>query len=83
MIYQIELNTYSDIENFYKVLSSVPQEITIRGRDEHNREWNISAKSFLCKAVLQTRLANDINWNSLYCDSPVEIYHLIKNWVKS
>ena len=67
--YYIELNTMKDIEEFTNICSRVSSDVTIRGKDENNCGWSLSAKSLLCSVVMSARLqrqrkhtAHEVDW---------------------
>ena len=83
----IELNTEEDIEEFTKICSKIPEEVMLRGKDENDCEWYLSAKSLLCSIVMAARLqkhrehtAHEVNWNTVYVECEKDIYNLISKF---
>ena len=87
--YYIELNTSGDIEEFTEACSTVPSEVMLRGKDEYDSDWSLSAKSLLCSVVMNAKLqkhrehtAHEVDWNTVYVECEEEIYDLIAKFVK-
>lgn len=85
----IELNSNSDVEEFVNICSKVPEEVTLRGKDEYGHEWFLNAKSLLCSLVMSAKLqkhrehnAHEVDWNTIYVESERDIYHLIQKFAK-
>lgn len=84
---RIALNTSADIEEFVNICSQIPEEVMIRGKDEHNCDWYLSAKSLLCSLVMNARLqkrrehtAHEVDWNTIYVECSRDIYSLISKF---
>ena len=88
MKYEIELTTMNDVQEFNKIVTQVEGDVKLRGKDEHEANWELSAKSILCVLLLgghiqhRHRFAQNIDWNAIYCESSKDIYPLIKKFVK-
>lgn len=85
----LELNTISDMERFTSIVQQVSSDVRLIGKDEHGRDWNMSAKSLLCSVVMSASLqkhrehtAHDVDWNTVYCECEEDIYSLIQDFVK-
>lgn len=88
MKYEIELTTMNDVQEFNKIVTQVEGDVRLRGKDEHGANWELSAKSMLCVLLLgghiqhKHHLAQNIDWNAIYCECNKDIYPLIKKFVK-
>ena len=85
----IELNTSKDVEEFVNICSKVPEDVIMRGKDEHGNDWSLSAKSLLCSLVMSAKLqkhrahnAHEVNWNTIYVECERDIYNLISKFAK-
>lgn len=85
----IELNTGSEVEEFVNICSQIPEEVTLRGKDEHGCDWSLSAKSLLCSLVMSAKLqkhrkhnAHEVDWNTIYVECEKDIYNLIYKFAK-
>ena len=83
----IELNSDKEIEEFVNICSSIPEEVMMRGKDEHGCDWYLSAKSLLCSLVMKARLqknrehnAHEVDWNTIYVECEKDIYQLISKF---
>lgn len=83
----IELNTGKEIEEFVNICSSIPEEVTMRGKDENGRDWSLSAKSLLCSLIMSAKLqknrehtAHEVDWNTIYVECERDIYTLISKF---
>ena len=83
----IELNSDKDIEEFTNICSQIPEEVTMRGKDEYGSEWMLSAKSLLCSLIMSTKLqkhrkhnAHELDWNTIYVECERDIYSLISKF---
>ncbi len=84
----IELETSKDVENFTKICQSVDVDVRLTGKDENGHHWELSAKSLFCSLLLSARMqhkstAQNVDWNTLWCDCEKDIYELISEYVKS
>ena len=67
--YKINLVGYKDVVNFVNLVSSVNGEVDIvSGR------WRCTAKSLLFGL-------GSLEWGEVWCESEVEVYHLIKDYI--
>ena len=88
MKYEIELTTMNDVQEFNKIVTRVEGDVKLRGKDEHESNWELSAKSILCVLLLGGHIQRrhhapqDIDWNAIYCECDKDIYPLIKKFVK-
>ena len=88
MKYKIELTTAQDVQEFTKLVQSVPADVRLSGKDEHGDPWSLSAKSILCVLLLgghiqrKMHAAQDIDWNTIYCECDKNIYPLIRKFIK-
>lgn len=85
----IELNSSAEVEEFVNICSQVPEDVTIKGRDEYGRDWSMNAKSLLCSLVMNAKLqkhrkhtAHEVDWNTIYVECEKDIYHLIHKFAK-
>lgn len=83
----IELNTDKEIEEFVNICSSIPEEVTMRGKDENGCDWYLSAKSLLCSLLMSAKLqkkrkhnAHEVDWNTIYVECERDIYNLISKF---
>lgn len=83
----IELNSDKEIKEFVNICSKIPEDVTLRGRDENGCEWYLSAKSLLCSLVMSARLqknrkhnAHEVDWNTIYVECERDIYPLISKF---
>ena len=88
MKYEIELTTMNDVQEFNKIVTQVEGDVRLKGKDEHGAHWELSAKSMLCVLLLgghiqhRHHFAQNIDWNTIYCECDKDIYSLIKKFVK-
>ena len=88
MRYEIELTTMQDVKEFNRIVTQVDGDVRLSGKDEHGSPWMLSAKSMLCVLLLgghiqhKHHLAQNIDWNAIYCECNNDIYPLIKKFVK-
>lgn len=87
--YHIELNTISEIGEFVAACSEVHSEVIVSGKDENGSDWSLSAKSFLCVAIMtahlnnkQKQMAQNADWNTIYVECHEDIYNYISKFVK-
>ena len=85
----IELNTGSEVDEFTKICSTIPEEVTVRGLDEHGCDWSLSAKSLFCSLIMKEKLqsnrehtAHEVDWNTIYVECERDIYNLISKFAK-
>lgn len=85
----IELNTGSEVEEFVNICSQIPEDVILKGNDEHGCEWSLSAKSLFCSLIMSVKLqknrehtAHDVDWNTIYVECERDIYHLISKFAK-
>ena len=52
----IELNTSKEVEEFVNICSKIPEDVIMRGKDEHGNDWSLSAKSLLCSLIMSAKL---------------------------
>ena len=83
----IELNSGKEVEEFVNICSQIPEEVTLRGKDENGCDWYLSAKSLLCSLVMNAKLqkhrehnAHEVDWNTIYVECERDIYHLISKF---
>ena len=88
MRYEVELTTMQDVKEFNEIVAKVEGDVRLSGKDEHGSHWELSAKSILCVLLLGGHIQHrhhapqDIDWNTIYCESDRDIYPLIKKFVK-
>lgn len=70
MSYKIRLDTLSEVNQFVKVASSVPGQVTITDK----QGLRVNGKSVL-------GMLYAMEFEELWCESDVEIYHLIENFL--
>lgn len=70
MSYKIRLDTLSEVNQFVKVASQVPGQVTITD----NQGLRVNGKSVL-------GMLYAMEFEELWCESDVEIYHLIENFL--
>lgn len=70
MSYKIRLDTLSEVNQFVKVASSVPGHVTITDK----QGLRVNGKSVL-------GMLYAMEFEELWCESDVEIYHLIENFL--
>lgn len=85
----IELNSHNEVEEFVNICSQIPEEVTLRGKDEYGRDWFLNAKSLLCSLIMSVKLqkyrehnAHEVDWNTIYVECERDIYHLISKFAK-
>lgn len=89
MKYKIELNDMRDVEDFTSLVNTVDCDVRLLGKDENNKDWELSAKSLLCSLLMSVRLqkdrthtAHEVDWNTLWCVCEKDIYSLIEKYVR-
>ena len=88
MKYKIELTTLDDVKEFTQIIKKAEGEVRLYGKDEHGSAWELSAKSALCVLLLGGHIQHilhadqNIDWNTIVCESEANIYPLIKKYVK-
>lgn len=85
----VELTTVNEVEEFSKLVKTVPEDVRLIGKDENGQEWNMSAKSLYCSLLMSVKFqkerghtAHEVDWNTLWCVCEKDIYELIKNYVR-
>ncbi len=85
----IVINTLHDIQEFSNLVQTVKSDVRLVGKDEHGKDWSLSAKSIFCSLVVAAKLqsnsentAHNVDWNTIYCECDEDIYSLIKDFVK-
>lgn len=85
----VELTTASDVEEFTKIVKTVPEDVRLIGLDENGQEWNMSAKSLYCSLIMAAKLqkerdhtAHEVDWNTIWCVCEKDIYEMIKKYVR-
>lgn len=83
----IELNSSKEVEEFVDICSKIPEEVTLKGKDENGCDWYLSAKSLLCSLVMNAKLqkhrehtAHEVDWNTIYVECEKDIYYLISKF---
>lgn len=83
----IELNTSSDVVEFTNICSNIPEEVTLRGKDEFGHDWFLNAKSLLCSLVMSAKFqknrghnAHEVDWRTIYVECERDIYSLISKF---
>ena len=83
----IELNSSKDVEEFVNICNTIPEDVTLRGKDENGRDWYLSAKSLFCSLVMNAKLqkhrehtAHDVDWNTIYVECERDIYSAISKF---
>ena len=83
----IELNTGKEVEEFVNICSKIPEDVTLRGKDENGCDWYLSAKSLFCSLVMSAKLqknrkhtAHTVDWNTIYVECERDIYNLISKF---
>jgi hypothetical protein len=88
----LELITVGDVKNFTELVKTIDYDVRLTGKDENGSEWNISAKSLYGSLILASNAqenknrehtAHDVDWNTIWCECEVDIYNLIKDYVKN
>jgi hypothetical protein len=88
----LELVTVSDVENFTRLVKTVDCDVRLTGKDENGNDWNLSAKSLYGSLILASNAqknkerehtAHDVDWNTIWCECEMDIYNLIKDYVKN
>lgn len=92
--YKIRLTTAQDVEDFVNAIDHTDGDVRIIGKDEHNNDWQVSAKSILltlCVAsrakLAQKRRAegkeseDDVDLSVLRCESTEDISSIIGRFV--
>ena len=70
--YPIELNTYRDIVDFVSKVSSISQE----------HDVFVSSGKLVGNAKSLLNMMATVEWDGLQCQSDVDIYNVIKQWIK-
>lgn len=85
----VELTTASDVEEFTKIVKTVPEDVRLIGLDENGQEWNMSAKSLYCSLIMAAKLqkerdhtAHEVDWNTIWCVCEKDVYEMIKKYVR-
>lgn len=85
----IELTSSRDVEEFVNICSQIPEEVTMKGKDEYGHDWSLNAKSLLCSLVMNAKLqrhrkhtAHEVDWNTIYVECERDIYNLIQKFAK-
>lgn len=85
----IELNSGREVDEFTKICSTIPEEVTVRGLDEHGCDWSLSAKSLFCSLIMKEKMqkhrehtAHEVDWNTIYVECERDIYSLIAKFAK-
>lgn len=83
----IELNSSSEIEEFVNICSGIPEDVTMKGKDEYGRDWSLNAKSLLCSLIMGAKFqkyrkhnAHEVDWNTIYVECERDIYSLISKF---
>lgn len=86
----IELTTMDSIKHFSNLVKTVDCDVRLTGKDENGCDWNLSAKSLYGSIILTSALqkkrkhtAHEVDWNTIYCECEIDIYELIKDYVKT
>ena len=88
MKYKIELTTLDDVKEFTQLVQTAVGDVRLSGKDEHGSAWELSAKSALCVLLLGGHSQHIINadqnidWNTIICESDTNIYPLIRKFVR-
>lgn len=85
----IELNSIREVEEFVNICQQISEDVTLKGKDEHNNDWSLSAKSLFCSLIMSAKLqkhrehtAHDVDWNTIYVECERDIYNLISKFAK-
>ena len=85
----IELNNSREVEEFVNICSQIPEDVTMRGKDEYGCDWSLNAKSLLASLVMSAKFqkhrehtAHDVDWNTIYVECEKDIYYLIQKFAK-
>ena len=70
--YPIELNTYSDILQFVETINSIPTKYDVF----------VTSGKLVGNAKSLLNMMATVEWDGLQCQSDLDIYSLIKQWVK-
>lgn len=80
----VELNSTREVEEFVNICQQIPEDVTMRGKDEYGSEWSLSAKSLFCSLVMSAKLqkhrehtAHEVDWNTIYVECEEDIYNKI------
>lgn len=89
MKYKIELTTLDDVKEFTQLVQTAEGDVRLIGKDEYGSAWELSAKSALCVFLLGghiqhiLRADQNIDWNTIVCESDKDIYPLIRKFIKN
>jgi hypothetical protein len=85
----IELNSSKEVAEFVDICSKIPEDVTMKGKDEYGCDWSLNAKSLLCSLIMNAKLqkhrkhnAHEVDWNTIYVECEKDIYNLISKFVK-
>lgn len=85
----IELNSSKEIDEFTSICQTIPEEVVVRGKDEHGADWSLSAKSLFCSLIMKHNLqkerahtAHEVDWNTIYVECERDIHYLLRKFVK-
>ena len=88
MKYKIELTTLDDVKEFTQLVQTVEGDVRLSGKDEYGSAWELSATSALCVFLLGGHIQHilhadqNIDWNTIVCESDKDIYQLIRKFIK-
>ena len=88
MKYKIELTTLDDVKEFSESVQKAVGDVRVSGKHEHGSAWELSAKSALCVLLLGGHIQHiihadqNIDWNTIICESDANIYPLIRKFVR-
>ena len=85
----VELNSAKEVEEFVNICQQVPEDVIMKGKDEHGNDWSLSAKSLFCSLIMSAKLqkhrehnAHEVDWNTIYVECERDIYNLIQKFAK-
>ena len=87
--FYIELNNSREVDEFTSICQTIPEDVTVKGKDEYGSDWSLSAKSLFCSLIMKQKLqkkrphtAHEVDWNTIYVECEKDIHSLISKFVK-
>lgn len=84
---RVEFSNTREVEEFTNICLQIPEDVVVKGFDEHGHEWSLSAKSLFCSLVMSAKLqhhrehnAHEVDWNTVYVECERDIYNLISKF---
>lgn len=82
---KIELTTTQDVLEFNNAVSNIKEDVTLVGKDENGKKWEVSGKSFLASLLIidgkRKCSAQNVDWNTIEVICDKDIYNIISKWV--